>query len=200
MATSTSAKPGPASAQAKGRPGFPQAGIIAAAAMAGAAVGFAASFGRRFALQNFAPTADWLDALTGEHRATLALFDRLAATDDSQLLARSHLLSKLKVALGRHALAEENAVYPALRDANSAHDADALNAEHGYVKTYLYELDNMPAAGQAWRDKLRAFRALLEEHIRMEEDEVFPGLRIALGEEGNRKLSAAVQREGMKLA
>jgi hemerythrin superfamily protein len=83
---------------------------------------------------------------------------------------------------------------------NEAHDADALNAEHGYVKTYLYELDNMPKSSPEWMERVRAFRALLEEHMRMEEDEVFPRLRAGLGEEGNARLSAAVAREGMKLA
>ena len=34
-------------------------------------------------------------------------------------------------------------VYPALRQADDKYDADLLEGEHGYVKTYLYELDQM---------------------------------------------------------
>ena len=176
-----------------------QTGMLAAAAVAGAAVGLAANYGRKIVAQGLGG-ADWLDELVNDHRAVLALFDKLEATEDSQTWIRAHLLTKIKHALGKHAIEEENAVYPALREANEAHDADALNAEHGYVKTYLYELENMPKSSSEWLQRVRSFRQLLEEHIRMEEQEVFPRLRAALGEEGNAKLSAAVAREGMKLA
>ena len=176
-----------------------QAGMLAAAAVAGAAVGFAADYGRRMMVQGLG-AADWTDALVAEHRAVLALFDKLQATEDGQTWMRAHLLTKIRNALGKHALEEENAVYPALREANEAHDADALNAEHGYVKTFLYELDNMPKSSPEWMERVRAFRALLEEHMRMEEDEVFPRLRAQLDEAANARLSAAVAREGMKLA
>lgn len=189
----------------EGRPGFgwpgSQTGVLAAAAMAGAAVGLAANYTRKIVVQNMAGTAgDWADALAAEHKAVLALFDKLEATGDEQTWIRAHTLTRIRNALGKHALEEENVIYPALREANEAHDADALNAEHGYIKTYLFELDNRPKAGPAWLQRVRDFRALLEEHMRMEEDEVFPAFRAALGDEQNARLAAAMNREGMKLA
>jgi hemerythrin superfamily protein len=178
-----------------------QTGLLAAAAAAGVAVGLAANYGRKVMIQGIGATAgDWADVLAAEHAAVLALFDKLEATDDSQTWIRGYTFTRIKNALGKHALEEENVVYPALREANEAHDADALNAEHGYVKTYLYELDNMPKSSPEWLERVRAFRALLEEHMRMEEDEVFPRLRAQLDEALNAKLSAAVAGEGMKLA
>lgn len=178
-----------------------QTGLLAAAAMAGAAVGLAANYGRRFVVQGIAgASGDWAEALATEHRLVLALFDKIEATGDTQTSARAHLLAKLKNALGKHALEEENVVYPALRQANSVHDADALNAEHGYVKTYLYELENMPKGSAEWLTRARDFRAMIEEHMKMEEDEVFPALRSLLTDEQNARLTAAVSREGMKLA
>jgi len=176
-------------------------GALAVAAVAGAALGFAANLGRKLVVQGIAgASGDWAEALAAEHKLVLALFDRIEATGDGQAPARLALLAKLKNALARHALQEENVIYPALRRANSAHDADALNGEHGYVKTYLYELDNMPAAGPAWIARLGEFRTLLEEHMRMEEEEVFPALRAGLSDALNAKLTAAMRREGMKLA
>jgi len=181
--------------------GGSQTGILAAAAVAGAAVGLAAGYGRKMVVQGMAAASgDWADALAAEHQAVLAMFDKLEATGDEQTWIRAHCLTKIKNALGKHSLQEENVIYPALREANEAHDADALNAEHGYIKTYLYELDNMPKAGPAWLARAREFRAMLEEHMRMEEDEVFPRFRAALGEEQNARLSAAMNREGLKLA
>jgi hemerythrin superfamily protein len=177
------------------------AGVLAGAAIAGAAVGIAANFGRKFLMQMPAAAAgDWFDALKAEHAATLALFDKIEATSDSQTTMRTTLLMKLKYALTKHAHEEETVIYPALRQANSAHDADALNSEHGYVKTYLYELENMPKDRPEWLARVRDFRAMLEEHIRMEEDEVFPAFRQALSETQNAKLTSAMNKEGFKLS
>jgi hemerythrin superfamily protein len=177
------------------------AGVLAGAALAGAAVGIAANFGRKFLMQMPAAAAgDWFDALKAEHAATLALFDQLEATEDSQTVLRTTLLMKLKYALTPHAHEEEAVIYPALRQANSAHDADALNAEHGYVKTYLYELGSLAKDSPEWLARVRDFRAMLEEHIRMEEEEVFPPFRQLMSEEQNAKLTRLMNKEGFKMA
>jgi len=178
-----------------------QAGTLALAAVAGAAVGIAANFGRKLVVQGLAARAgDWDEILHREHEMVLALFDQIEATGDDQARTRTHLLGKLKAALGKHALQEENVIYPALREFNNAHDADALNSEHGYVKTFLYELENTDPARGDWLAKIRTFRALLEEHIRMEEEEVFPALKAGLAEAGNARLGAAMLKEGLAVA
>jgi len=177
------------------------AGVLAGAAIAGAAVGIAANFGRKFLMQMpSAAAGDWFDALKAEHAATVAVFDKIEATSDSQTTLRTTLLMKLKYALTKHAHEEESIIYPALRQANSAHDADALNAEHGYVKTYLYELENLRKDSPDWLARVRDFRSMLEEHIRMEEDEVFPAFKQAMSEEQNAKLTSLMNKEGFKMA
>ena len=183
------------------RDGGMSAGVLMGAAMAGAAVGIAANVGRKLFVQfSSGATGDWLEALKNEHKATLALFDKIQATDDNQTLSRASLLTKLKYALSKHAHQEETVVYPALRQANQAHDADALNAEHGYVKTYLYELETLPKGSPEWMARVRDFRAMLEEHMRMEEDEVFPAFREHLSANQNAKLTAMMNKEGFKVA
>ena len=113
---------------------------------------------------------------------------------------RAGLVMKIKYALSKHALQEEDVIYPALREANEAHDADDLNGEHGYVKTYLYELENMSKDTPAFLARVRDFRTLLEGHIRNEEDNVFPRLRATMSEAQNKKLTMAMNKEGLKLA
>src|SRR3954471_11891129 len=177
------------------------AGVIAGAALAGAAIGIAANVGRKLFVQfSSGATGDWFDALKTEHQMALAIFDKIEATDDSQTMMRSRLLTKLKYALDKHAVEEENVIYPALRQANLAHDADALNSEHGYVKTYLYELETLPKDSPDWLARVRAFRSMIQEHMRMEEDEVFPTFRQALSAEQNAKLTALMNKEGFKAA
>lgn len=181
--------------------GASQTGALAAAAVAGAAVGLAANYGRKVLMHGIAASSgDWSDVLKAEHQVALALFDRIEATADDQGHARAHLLLKLKHALDRHAYQEENVIYPALREANSAHDADALNGEHGYIKTYLYELETIPNDGPEWLARVRDFRAMLQEHMRMEEEQVFPAFRNQLSEAQNSRLTAMMSKEGLKLA
>jgi hemerythrin superfamily protein len=177
------------------------AGVLAGAALAGAAMGIAANVGRKLFVQmSTGASGDWFDALKAEHKLTLAIFDRIEATDDSQGFMRAQLLTKLKYALTKHANEEENVIYPALREANLAHDADALNSEHGYVKTYLYELDTIPKTSPEWLARVRDFRSMLHEHIRMEEDEVFPTFRKLLSEKQNARLTSLMNKEGFKMA
>ncbi|HEX8670097.1 MAG TPA: hemerythrin domain-containing protein [Allosphingosinicella sp.] len=177
------------------------AGVLAGAALAGAAVGIAANIGRKFLMQMPAAAAgDWFEALKAEHKATLALFDQILATNDNQTMMRTTLLMKLKYALTKHAHEEESVIYPALRQANLAHDADALNSEHGYVKTYLYELETMAKDSPEWLARVRDFRAMIEEHVRMEENEVFPTFKQAMTPEQNARITSLMNREGFKMA
>lgn len=176
-------------------------GAMIGAAAAGVAVGLIANLGRKAAVQ--APTylaGDWDQALAAEHAATRKLFDALQGTTDANTTKRSMLLMQLKHALAKHALEEENAVYPALRDAGQTEQADHLNHDHGYVKQYLYDLENMPKESPAFLVKVDDFRRAIEEHMREEEDIIFPALKAKLSPEMNKALTFAMNREGFKLA
>jgi hemerythrin superfamily protein len=177
-------------------------GVLVGAAVAGAAVGLAANAGRKLFMQMTSGGAagDWFETIKVEHQLTRATFDKIEATDDSQTSARATLLAKLKYALTKHALEEENVLYPALRQANHAHDADHLGDEHGYVKTYLYELETMPKDSPEWLARVRDFRTMIEAHMREEEDEIFPRFRKELSEDQNARITAMMNKEGYKFA
>ena len=159
--------------------------VVAGAATAGAALGMLAMLGRKAAVQ--APTllaGEWNEALTAEHNT----------------VRRSLHLAQLKHALAKHALQEENVIYPALREAGEVEGADELNAEHGYVKQYLYELENMPKDSPDFLAKLADFRRDIEDHMREEEEVLFPRLHGRLSPEKNLALTKAMNKEGFKLA
>ena len=176
------------------------AGLLIGAAAAGAAFGIAANFGRKAIMQLPSVAGSWDEALKHEHALTLALFDQLEATSDDAVATRAGLIKKLKYALTKHAVAEENVIYPALREAGEKAGADELNAEHGQVKDYLYQLENMAKDSRFFLNKVREFRTLLEDHIREEEETLFPRLKARLGEEKNKKLTHAMGRESLKMA
>lgn len=171
------------------------------AAAAGAAIAIAANLGRKLAMQGMSAAAgDWDDVLAAEHEATLALFDKILATDDGQTVKRAMMIKKLAYSLDKHAHEEEHVVYPALRAANEAHDADLLEGEHGYVKTFLFELNEMDKGSADFLPKVREFRDMISRHARMEEEEVFPRLKQSLSEEQNSHITNLVNKEGFKMA
>jgi hemerythrin superfamily protein len=177
------------------------AGPLIGAAVAGAALGFAANFGRKFLTQAVSGVSgDWDEVLSTEHDMTEAIFDKMLATDSSQTWKRSMLLMQLTHALDKHAHEEETIVYPALREANENVSADELNKEHGYMKTFLYELGQMESDDPSWLEKVREFRDLVVEHARMEENEVFPRFKQAMDEEQNAKITALVNKDGFWMA
>lgn len=177
------------------------AGPLFGAALAGAAIGFAANYGRKFLMQGLeAAAGDWDDILAAEHEMALGIFDKMLATDETQTWKRSMLLMKLTHALDKHAHQEEMVVYPALREANMAVNADELEGEHGYVKTYLYELKNMGPEAPNWLEKVREFRGLVSKHAHMEEEEVFPSFKRNLSEEQNAKITGLVNADGFWMA
>lgn len=176
-------------------------GAIIASAAAGLAIGLMANLGRKAAVQ--APTVlagQWDEALAAEHAAVMTLFDTLQATGDRNTTKRAMLLMQLKHALAKHALEEENVIYPALRDAGQIDQADHLNHDHGYVKQFLYDLENMPKDSPAFLAKVAEFRTAVQQHALEEENTIFPALKARLTDDQNKALTFAMNREGFKLA
>jgi hemerythrin superfamily protein len=178
-----------------------ESGALVGAAIAGAAIAVAANLGRKAMMQGMSAAAgDWDEVLAAEHDSALLIFDKLLATDDTQTFKRTMLVKKLTHALDKHAHEEEHVVYPALRDANESHDADLLEGEHGYVKTFLYDLNEMSKGAPNFLEKVREFRAMIEAHMRMEEEQVFPRFKGDLTDEQNARITSLVNKEGFKMA
>jgi len=177
------------------------AGPLIGVALAGAAIGLAANYGRKALMQGMeAAVGDWDEILATEHDMALAIFDKMLATDETQTFKRKMLLMKLTHALDKHAHQEEMVVYPALREANEAVDADHLEGEHGYIKTFIYELNKAGPDSPTWLEKVREFRQLVSSHAHMEEEQVFPRFKEALTEEQNAEITSLVNRDGFWMA
>lgn len=177
------------------------AGPIIGAALAGAALGFAANIGRKFAMQGLeAQAGDWDQMLKQDHDEILKLCDQILTTDSTQTWKRSMLLMKLAHKLDKHSYEEETVVYPALRDDNGMSDADRLDTEHGHVKTFIFELKQMDTDDPNWLAKIRELRDALSEHMRMEEDEIFPRLKKDFDEEKDAQITTMVNKAGFMMA
>jgi hemerythrin superfamily protein len=177
------------------------AGPVLGAALAGVAFGLAANYGRKALMQGMESMAgDWDEILAAEHDMALAIFDKMLATDATQTFKRNMLLMKLTHALDKHAHQEEMVVYPALREANEESDADTLEGEHGYIKTCIYQLNEMGPDSPTWLEVVRDFRTLVSEHAKMEEEQVFPRFKKGLDEDQNDRITSLVNRDGFWMA
>ena len=171
------------------------------AGAAGFGMGLLAAAGRKAAVQAVTYAAgDWFDGLKAEHKMAIGIFDALEQTTTQDAKKRAALLFSLQHALGKHAVQEEDIVYCAVREHGAKAEADDLNHDHGYVKQYLYDLEMMDKASPMWIAKVREFRALIEAHVRKEEDEIYPRLRAQLSAEQNKALTNRMNREGFKVA
>lgn len=177
------------------------AGPLLAAGFAGMAIGMAAHFGRKAIMQGMEASAgDWLDMLKKDHDEIQKVLQQMLATDQTQAWKRTMLLMKVAHKLDKHAFEEENVIYPALRDDDDTVEADQLDTEHGHVKTFIFELKQMDADSSNWLEKVRELRDSVNEHIRMEEEQVLPRLKRDLSEEENSKLTTMVNKAGFMMA
>lgn len=136
------------------------------------------------------------DALAQDHREILSLLEQMEQTGTAAVFNRTQRLLRLKRRLTAHALAEEDVVYPLLRDrAHAVEDTKTLYAEHAEMKIHLHALEAMPKDDPQWLDRVRALRASVEAHARHEEEVDFPKLRTLLDERATARLSGSVQRE-----
>jgi hemerythrin superfamily protein len=176
------------------------AGKVGAALAAGVAVGLAADKARKLAIQSAGAAAgDWFDILKAEHRAVEALFLKLEETSNDQASKRTALFAKIKLALSKHAFQEENVVYPALRKADPEGAARKLNEDHFDIKSLLSDTEQLPKNHSKFMTAMKKLRAVVAAHVKEEEDVVFPAFHAGMAGEANAKLTALMQKEGMKL-
>ena len=172
--------------------------LLGAGALIGLATGRVAPpfAGRAMGTLRAMSGTDPFDALTQDHQKVLALFEAIEATDNSATMRRAAMLLQLKRMLTAHALAEEDIIYPMIRDdAHRKEQAVKLYRDHAEVKVKLFELEHKPKDDPSWISELRELHHMIESHAREEEQVEFPKLRAALDEARCANLMGEVQRE-----
>jgi iron-sulfur cluster repair protein YtfE (RIC family) len=174
--------------------------VAAAAAVVGLIGGIAVSAGRRAAAEAVeAMTGDWIDALKAEHLLLVEMFDDLEATHQSDVGKRRRLAQRLRAAIDKHLFQVESVIYPAY----AAVDPDAARkafAEQAEIKILLYGLDDAAPDSLGFLHAVHRLRRRAEDHMRREEDELFPRLQRALAAGQAAQLTAQMHRAGVKLA
>jgi hemerythrin superfamily protein len=176
-------------------------GKLAGMAALGFVAGVAATQAKKVAIQGVSLAAgDWLDALKADHRLVEKLFQTLNATSNDQAIKREMLLTKIAYALNKHAIEEENVVYPALSHTTQHDQALHLAEEHARIKTFIYDLRTIDPHDPRWLMRSKEFEMFVREHVREEEEQIFPLFQESLSPGENSKLTTMLNWEGFKVA
>lgn len=177
-------------------------GALAGAAAVGLVAGLAANAGRKIAVQAISTGAatDWFEALRNEHRQIEKTFETLMRTDAIDRHKRDAGFAALKFGLQKHSVEEETVIYPALRIAGQNGQSKELVDDHADIKTGLLELERMDSDDPRWMDALRSLQRVVMEHVREEEEQIYPAFRNKLSREENQQLSKLMHLEGAKFA
>jgi hemerythrin superfamily protein len=134
--------------------------------------------------------------LIDDHRRILSLLGEMAAETSGNRAQRSHLFLMLKRKLAKHALAEEDVVYPIVHNQSAEHDDSRhLYDQHADMKILLYELEGKVKGGQDWAQDVARLTELIRGHVDEEERVIFPQLRTRLTVDKLPRVSGQISRE-----
>ncbi len=153
-------------------------------------------FANASGLAQGAAERDPFAGLIQQHRTLLLMLDKMEHLPATNWAKRKFLFLDFKRTIGKHAMAEEDIIYPLLKTQAERHEAtQKLYREHASMKIHLFELERSIHQDQQWRDAVRALRSEIEPHAREEEETEFPKLRELLDRAGTAQLSRKIQQE-----
>lgn len=134
--------------------------------------------------------------LIEQHRTLLSLLDKMEQLPPEDWAKRRISFLAFKRTIGKHAMAEEDIVYPLLKTEAERHDAtQKLYREHASMKIHLFELEKAIHSREEWGDAVRALRSEIEPHAREEEQTEFPRLRELLDQKRTAELMRKILQE-----
>ena len=118
------------------------------------------------------------DVLEEDHREVEEWFDEYDELKESDEDRKAELAEKICLALKVHAQIEEEIFYPQAREASG--DNDLINeavVEHATVKNLISEIEEMEVGEELYDAKIRVLGEMVKQHIKEEEEELFPELQ-----------------------
>jgi hemerythrin superfamily protein len=124
---------------------------------------------------------DVIEILSEDHREVEAMFIELEtlmqSRSDTEDRLRKDLVDQVTIELVRHAVAEEVAVYPVVKDKVSADEAERAKREHAEAEETMKRLENLDQNDDGFEDELRKLMGEVRAHVIEEEGEMFPRMR-----------------------
>jgi len=130
------------------------------------------------------PTAKPQDAiaiLKHDHDEVKSMFAQYEQLGDRAFASKQKLAEKICIELTKHALAEEEIFYPAVRaDVNDADDlVDEATVEHASAKDLISQIHAMDPHDELYDAKVKVLGEYIDHHVKEEESDMFPRARKA---------------------
>ena len=134
--------------------------------------------------KNMQESAEGIDAitlLTEDHENVKQMFEQYEALGDRAKASKKKLATEICTELTKHATAEEEIFYPAVRAAGKDKEdlIDEATVEHASAKDLIAQIMEMDAGEDLFDAKVKVLSELVEHHVKEEEEEMFPKARKA---------------------
>jgi len=144
-----------------------------------------------------------IELLKKDHQKVAGLFKKYEGAGDDASSEKEELFRMIKRELDVHARIEEEIFYPAAKQAPSEEAKELVaeaGEEHKQIKTLLAELDGMDADDEQFDAKMTVLKEDVEHHVEEEQDEMFPKVRKALGNDRLEDLGRQLEARKQSLA
>ena len=134
---------------------------------------------------------DAIALLTEDHEKVKAMFEQYEGLGDRAHATKQKLAMQICTELTKHAMAEEEIFYPAVREASKKNEdiIDEATVEHASAKDLIEQIMSMDSTDELFDAKVKVLSEQVEHHVEEEEGEMFAKAReanldlVALGEE-----------------
>jgi hemerythrin superfamily protein len=124
---------------------------------------------------------DAISLLTEDHEQVKAMFEQYEGLGERAHASKQKLAIQICTELTKHATAEEEIFYPAVRAAGKDNEdlVDEATVEHASAKDLIAQILSMDEGDELFDAKVKVLGELIEHHVQEEEDEMFPKARKA---------------------
>lgn len=120
---------------------------------------------------------DAIEMLEEQHRDVEDLFEELALAESAD---KQDLFDEIVTQLAVHTAIEEQHFYPTVRAHRTEDILMESLEEHLTIKRLLADLLQLDPSNESFPGKIRVLKEQIEQHVKAEEDELFPRVRKVL--------------------
>ncbi len=119
---------------------------------------------------------DAVALLKQDHAEVKAMFAQYEELGDRAFASKQKLAEKICLELTKHAIAEEEIFYPAVRsDVDDSEDlVDEATVEHASAKELIAQIHAMDPHDDLYDAKVKVLGEYIDHHVQEEEEEMFP--------------------------
>jgi len=140
--------------------------------------------------------------LKKDHRLVSALIFAWEKARIVDIAARKALFRQIRNQLSIHAEAEEEILYPTIRNMSSVFtgiDIDDAFREHWNIKSLLYLIERMEPLSAETEGKMRELKEAIATHVAEEEGGLFPLIEEAMSKQQQQELGARIHERKLQL-